>query len=240
MTGRILNSLLAVVAAGGGGAVIASLIFAKFGESWLAEKFAKRLEIFKHEQAKDIEQLRHKITSLFSRISKIHEKEFEVLPTAWLKLHQAYGQTYQVCSAFKQFPDLNQMNAIHFEAFVEACKLHDVKKKELLQLQVCDRNAYYQLWKFWADITEAKSAQEDFNNFLVTNRIFMTKTLCEQFNEINRLMRSILIAEEMVKQMPHVQLVEVRKQLEIDLTKIQPLLPPLEEAIQERLHYGEA
>lgn len=238
--GTILKGFLAVFAAGGGGAVIAWAIFSKFSERWLENRFAKRLEAFKHEQAKELEHLRHKITSLFSRISKIHDKEFEVLPAAWLKLHQAYGRIYQLCSAYKEFPELSRMNELHFEAFVAACGLHEVKQKELLQLEACDRDAYYRLWKFWADITEAKSTQEDFNNYLVMNRIFMTESLCERFSDINKLLKSILIAEEMAKKMPHVPMVEVRKQLEVDLAAIQPLLPPLEKAIQERLHYREA
>jgi hypothetical protein len=229
VTAEIINNLGQIVAAAGTGAVVAWAMFTKFAESWLAGKFAKRLEMFKHEQA-----------SVFSRISKIHEKEFEVLPTAWLKLHQAYGQTAELCSALKRFPDLNQMNIAQFEAFVTACRLHEVHKKELLQLQISDRNTYYQRWIFWADISDAKSAQEDFNNYLVMNRIFMTESLCERFSDINKLLKSILITEEMVKQMPHVPMVELRNQLEVDLTKIQPLFPPLEKAIQERLHYGEA
>lgn len=68
----------------------------------------------------------------------------------------------------------------------------------------------------------------------------MTESLCERFSEINKLLRSILIAEEMAKKMPHVPMVEVHKQLEVDLAAVQPLLPPLEKAIQERLHYEEA
>jgi hypothetical protein len=72
------------------------------------------------------------------------------------------------------------------------------------------------------------------------NRIFMTESLCERFSEINKLLKSILITEEMVKKMPYVPMVELRNQLEVELAGIQPLLPPLEKAIQERLHYGEA
>jgi hypothetical protein len=171
MTSGIVNTAINMFAAAGVGAVVAWGIFRKFAESWLDEKFAKRLEAFKHEKAKEIEQLRHKITALFSRISKIHDKEFEVLPTAWFKLHTVYGCTHQVCMALKTYPDFNQMDAAHFKAFVAGCTLHEVKKNELLQLQPSDRNEYYQLWKFWADINEADSAQKDFSNYIVTNRI---------------------------------------------------------------------
>src|SRR6266849_6971153 len=187
MTGEVLKTLGSILAAGGGGAVVAWGIFAKFSDGWLAEKFAKRLETFKHEQAKELEHLRHTITSLFSRISKIHEKEFEVLPTAWHKLHQAYGRVSHVCSALKQTPDLDQMNTKLFEAFVADYKLHEARKKDLLQLQASNRNQYYGRLTFWSDLDEAKSAQRDLNNYLVQNRIFMTESLCQPFNEINTL-----------------------------------------------------
>jgi hypothetical protein len=68
----------------------------------------------------------------------------------------------------------------------------------------------------------------------------MTQNLCDRFSEINRLLRSILITETMIKQMPHIPMIELKNQLEIDLTKIEPLLFPLEKAIQDRLHYEEA
>jgi len=240
MIGELLKNLGSFIAAGGGGAAIAWVIFKKLGDGWLADRFAKRLETFKYEQVKDLEQLRHKITSLFSRISKIHEKEFEVLPMAWLKLHQAYGLVSRLCSALKQFPDFRQMSTPMFEAFVAGSALHEVRKKELLALEVSERDQYYREGIFWSELAEAKSAQMELNNYLVMNRIFMNESLCKSFNEINALLKSIIITQEIVNQMPHLPAVELRQQLEIDLAKIEPLLPPLESAIQERLHYSEA
>jgi hypothetical protein len=40
--------------------------------------------------------MRRQVQWEFSRISKIHEKEFEVLPNAWLMLHEAYGYAFGV------------------------------------------------------------------------------------------------------------------------------------------------
>src|SRR4051812_47506834 len=150
--------LLNVIAAGGGVAAITWFVFAKFGDSWFAKRFAKQLETHKHELA-----------SLFSRISKIHEKEFEILPTTWLKLHQAYGRISGIRRALKTFPDLKQMDPALFEAFVDACNLHEVHKKKLYQMPASDRDDYYRQWLFWTELSEAKSAQEDLNNYLVTN-----------------------------------------------------------------------
>lgn len=86
MTGEIIKAIGKFVLAGGGGAAIAWLMFSRLSDRWLDQRFARRLEEFNHEKTQEIERLRHHIASLFSRISKIHEKEFDVLPTAFLKL----------------------------------------------------------------------------------------------------------------------------------------------------------
>ena len=235
MPHEILKTLLAILAAGGGGAVIAWGIFAKFGDRWVEHRFAKRLEAFKHEEAKELEHLRHQITSLFSRISKIHDREFEILPTAFLYLHKAYGACFALCAALQTFPALSQMGESHFAEFVEACRLPAFRKQELLQ--AADRDEYYRRWIFWTDIAEAKSLQKDFHNFLVMNRIFMTEDLRKQFTEIDNLIISVLTAQEIDRQMPGGGLLARASD---DLAKIQPLLGPLEAAIQRRLHYDEA
>ena len=75
--------------------VAAAWAFLKWwGAKWIENRFSKNLEAFKGEQQKllevykaeqqrELEHLRHRLSS---RISKIHEKEFEVLPKAWLML----------------------------------------------------------------------------------------------------------------------------------------------------------
>jgi len=45
------------------------------------QEFAKDLERFRHEQAKEIEDVRHAINSLFNRVNKIHERESKSLLT---------------------------------------------------------------------------------------------------------------------------------------------------------------
>lgn len=210
-------------------------IFAKFGDRWLEHRFAKRLETFKHEEARELEHLRHQITSLFSRISKIYEKEFEILPIAFLNLHKAYGACFELGSAFQKYPALNQMNGSLFAEFVEACRLPTFRKHELLQ--AADREEYYRRWIFWTDIAEAKSLQNDFHNLLIMNRIFMTESLLKQFMEIDGLISSVLTTLEIDRETPGSGLLARARE---DLAKIQPLLVPLETAIQKRLHYDEA
>jgi|HubBroStandDraft_6_1064221.scaffolds.fasta_scaffold01006_2 hypothetical protein len=237
MTDEVLKTLLAILAAGGGGAAIAWAIFAKFGDRWLKHRFEKRLEMFKHEEAKELEHLRHQITSLFSRISKIHEKEFEILPIAFLNLHKAYGACFDLGSELQRVVTLDRMGDSHFAEFVEACRLPAFRKQELKSLNGADRDEYYRRWIFWTDLIEAKSLHNDFHNFVVMNRIFMTEGLRKQFVEIDRLISSVLGALEIDRQTPGSGLLADAR---VELAKIRPLLDLLETAIQKRLHYDDA
>ena len=233
----ILKVLSEFLIAGGGAAAITWAILSKFGNRWLDHAFARRLESLKHEEAKEIERLPHQITSLFSRTSKIHEKEFEILPVAFLNLHKAYGACFDVGSALQRFPALNDMSETQFAEFVAVCRLPNFRKQELLPLQAMDRNDYYRRWIFWTDLSEAKSLHSDFHNLLVMNRIFMTDGLRKQFMEIDTLIGSVLTALEIDRQTPGTGLLARARS---DLAKIVPLLDPLEMAIQKRLHYDEA
>jgi len=67
------------------------LFFRFLGKRWIENIFSKNLEKWKHELNKELEQYRYKINALFNRVTKIHEKEFEVLPEAWLKMQDALG-----------------------------------------------------------------------------------------------------------------------------------------------------
>lgn len=64
----------------------------------------------------------------------------------------------------------------------------------------------------------------------------MTPELQAKFVEINRLLKSVLIATEIDNRAPSP---ELKEELGSDLAKVEPLLPALEDAIQKRLHYAE-
>src|SRR6266851_238223 len=114
-----------------------------FAEKWIEQRLAiglekfkagqqKELEGFKSEQQKELERLRHLLSS---RISKIHEKEFEVLPKAWFKLHEAHGSVVVALDlTFKQYPDFRKLPDAQLEEFLTdkpASLLSDYQKEAL-------------------------------------------------------------------------------------------------------------
>jgi NAD-dependent DNA ligase len=237
---QILQLLFASVgrllAVAGGGAVVAYSIFKWLGKRWLEQQFEKQLQKLKHDQQKELQQLQHDINALFSRISKIHEKEFEVLPRAWQLLHEANGAVFQVVKALKQFPDFDRMAELQFEEFVNSCRLAEFQKSELRGAQ--DRLKYYEEASFWVELNDAKRARTELNNYLALNSIFMTETLRQQFREINMDLAGVIIDEEVFHWQPHNA--GDYKSVSDKTAHIADLFSKIESAVQKRLRYEEA
>ena len=121
------------------------------GQKWVErrlEKFKtgqqKELEGFKSERQKELERLRHLLSS---RISKIHEKEFEVLPEAWLKLNDLHGSVALALDlTFKIYPDFRMLTDAQFEEFLTvppASRFADFQKDALRKLKASDQQKYF-------------------------------------------------------------------------------------------------
>ena len=64
----------------------------RFGEKWLDSKFDEKLQALRHAHDKELEDLRFKIATLLDRATKLHSREFEVLPESWSRLNDAFWQ----------------------------------------------------------------------------------------------------------------------------------------------------
>ena len=153
----VFTALGALVAAGGGGALIAWGIFRQLGGGWLDQRFKKQLETLKHEQQRELEHLRHAINSEFSRISKVHQKEFEVLPEAWRLLHVAHGRAPDLVGRLKFYPLIEDMSEPQFDEFLETCSLSPVQKNELRNSP--NRRTYYRDAIHWIELGNASTSQ---------------------------------------------------------------------------------
>jgi hypothetical protein len=232
------KAIAAVLAVGGGGAVIAYFTFQWLGKTWLEQKFAKQLEQFKHERNKEIERVRHEINSLYSRISKVHEKEFEVLPKAWELLHRANGATFQLVKALREDADVARMSDPQLAEFLDHSVFAEFKKNEIRAATGQERESIYQEAVFWREWNDATNAQKELNNYLSLNSIFMTKALREQFRAINLALVRINITEEAFHGQHHTA--EMRKTISQDLDKVGKLFEQIEVEVQKRLRYEDA
>jgi hypothetical protein len=184
----------------------------------------------------EIEHFRHEINALFSRTSKIHVKEFEVLPQAWQLLHAANAATFHLVKALKQLPDFERMSEPQFEEFAKACRLQTFQKDELRNAK--GRSEYYIEAIFWIELDDARRAQIELNNYLALNSIFMTKGLRQQFGEINNSLSTVILDEQVGHGQGYSAVLQ--KSISENMNKISDLFAKIESEVQKRLRYDEA
>jgi len=233
MLNEIIKFLLGVIAVGGGGGFIAYKLVTWLGQKWIESKFAQELENIKHDHNQEIEELKFKINSLFNRTTKIHEKEFDVLPEAWRKLQLARGHVSNILPFIKDYPDLNKMTKEELSCFLENSPLNSFHRSELSRQS--DKNAYYQDIIFWYELSQAKKSGEEFHNYLVFNKIFLTKDLSEEFKKVDYLIQAAIIDSESNREEKDRKL--IREAYKSVNEKMTPLIEKIEELVQQRLHF---
>lgn len=233
---QILKFIGAAVVYGGGSAAIAYAIFLFLGKKWIENKFAERLEKYRHEQNKELEEVRYRINALFNRITKIHEKEIEVLPEAWSRLHQVLSLLSQLTSPLQKYPDLNRMTDPQLKEFLNQSRLHDFEKEEIIK--VSDKVKYYTDQIFWHDLYDVKMAFSNFHNYIEINRVFLSNDLKEQFTKIDDVMWNSLLEREIGHGAGDGKMWrEANKRIRDEVV---PLRDKIEELVQERLQYHKA
>ncbi len=120
-----------IVVVGGGAATISLLLFQWLGKQWLETWFQKNLATHENALDRQLEDHRYQINSLFSRVSKIHEKEFDVLPTAWIKLQGAYENTVSILQPLQTYPNLDRMTSAEIEEFLNTSWLKYLQTEQL-------------------------------------------------------------------------------------------------------------
>jgi len=183
-----------IVAYGGGAVAIAYGAFTFFGKKWLEAKFDERLASFRHEQSKELEQLRFRINAQFNRVSKIHEKEIEVLPEAWVKMMNALGSVRYLASPLRTFQDLDRLTPPQFEAFLTGSTLSDWEKDEIRKAP--SKLKYYQERSFYHELRDARNGFFDFHEFITANSIFLSQDIKAKFLQIDGELWSAIVETE--------------------------------------------
>jgi hypothetical protein len=235
MEQSILEFIVKIAAYGGGAAVIAYWVFTFLGKKWIEAKFADSLERSRHEHAKEIEHLRFEINSLLNRVTKLHQKEFEVVPEAWSKLNDALFRLRGFVSFFKQFPDLNQMTPEQLSDFLQKSPFSTWECEDLKNSG--DLNKRYQQLIFWHELADVRKLYGEYHEYIQKNRIFMSIDLCEPFTKIDSIMWDTLVTRWTRQEIEDPKLwVEASRKMR---GEVEPLLHEIERLVQQRLQSRE-
>lgn len=223
-----------VVTYAGGSVALSYTVFKYLTSKWIENKFQERLEKYKVEQQKELEEFKRKINELSNRVSKIHEKEFEVLPQMYSHMIDAIKDLNVLTSAFKQYPDVNKMDDEKLKFFLEQNTfLNEWQKNELAQAS--DKNKYYQNAEFRRDVNQSSSSIYKLHEYIQKNSLFLLDDLKEKFNEIDRLMWEICVNMDIADESQDRKMkMEVWKS---GTSKVEPIRISIEKLVQERLKF---
>lgn len=210
----------------GGALGIIAWLGPKVASKLIDVKVAERLESYKHEQQKELENLRFQLKSLSDRLSKYNEKEYEVLPEALVKLKNAYWKAGALLSPVQSYRDLNRMYDLELEEFIKDSGLDEWEKKTLRETD--EKQRFYQERISWHQLSEALAASKECHIYLEKNGIFLEPKIQDQFNHIDTLIWKAVRAEELNR--THNFKEHARLPEEID-----SLMKDLEKKVQARL-----
>jgi hypothetical protein len=231
--GELLMQLLVY---GGGPVVIAFLTFKFLGEKWIDSKFAAQLKATDHANDIKLKELQREIDTQLSRVVKIQDREFQVLPKVWELLQDALDHLGLLVATARQWPELSNMSVARFNEFVDASPLTPVHKDELRQKSAADRNQHYHDLMFWYELTAANNACVAYRDHVKRNSIFLRQELRETFLKIDVVMWEALLSRRIGQEAQDTKLWVGASQMM--QSRIAPLVTELEGKVQALLHDG--
>ncbi len=172
------------------------LLFKAWGEKWLQKRFDAQLADLKHKQQKELDKNRDEVQRIFNRIVKIHEKEFEVYPQAWLMLQTLQGTAFHaVTSGIGGGPDFHKMkDAAALDAFLAETEFTDYQKDLLRKGETVEsREEMYSRFEESRRLDASSEAARLMKNYLLLNEVFMTPEIAQHFSEFHGRIQKALV-----------------------------------------------
>ena len=202
----VLQFLGAFVVTGGGLVGISYLIVKTLGMKWINYRFDQSLEQFKHSHQQELERLRFQINAQFDRVTNLHKQEFDVLPTAWAALTEAYFRARNFISRLQSYPDLEGLSESALKEFLAVSRLAEWQKAEIEKIKISERNKYYVEKIFWADLDRALESSKASALILAQKGIFIEKTLLKELKMFDDIIYKAIIEKRANKEtdiIPH-------------------------------------
>lgn len=191
--------VVGITALGVAGAAYA--FFRYLGDKWLTIKFNERLESYRHEQQRELEQLRFRINTLFDRTVKLHQYEFDTLPELWAKLNEAFSSVASFVSPLQSHPDLDRMSQEHLDDFLSKSEIAGWQKEDLRTGP--DKTRRHMKVRFWYDLNEVQGKYNDFNDAFVSKSIFIDEGLHKLIAELRTMMFDALFERRFEEEHPN-------------------------------------
>jgi len=144
----------------GGSVAIAYALFVFLGKRWIDSRFAKEIEKYKNEQDSELEKLKLKINTMFNKVLKTQEKEYDILPNLWCKLQKLRTELNRAVISFRSLPDLDRYDKESLDKFIEQEKI-----PEAVAANLRNKTNKINVYSGYLDIKQMREAYKAFNDF---------------------------------------------------------------------------
>ncbi|EGE58393.1 UNVERIFIED_ORG: hypothetical protein GGI65_001956 [Rhizobium esperanzae] len=156
--------------------------FRWFGQKWIESKFAKGLEEYKAGQAQELEKLKHKINSAFDRITRLHNREFEVLPDLWGKLVEAKLWAGAYVSVMQSYANVEHLGEDALREFLDGTNFAEWQKREIMTARN-KQDQYVKTYRRYR-YADVQDKLREFDLSFSKNGIFLNKELKEMMRKM--------------------------------------------------------
>jgi hypothetical protein len=161
---------------------VAYIFFRYMGSKWIEGQFEKQLEDYRHVHQRELEALRLEINKTMDRATKLHAREYEILPEVWGRLDEAFLQLRVLVSLFQESVDANRMTSEQLEAVLETSGFLAWQKQEIRSAS--DKgDAYFQFQMIKRRVDAANSYRE-FHNYLTRHSVFVHSNIKTKLSEV--------------------------------------------------------
>jgi hypothetical protein len=166
-----------------GSTALSLLIIKAVGSKFLDTQFQKIIESY-----------RFRITSEFDRISKIHEKEFEILPKIWDCIVNTSSEISRTIAPAQTYLDVTRFNDVELEEVLMKKEFPKEKIEELKRVKANEsrQNVYIGLC-FYKSINSIGNHITEFDKIYFENKIFLTDEIEEILHRIRKKFISIWV-----------------------------------------------
>ena len=223
-----------MVFVGGGAAAMALGLFYFLGKSLVDQKFAQALEKYRSEQNAELEKLKLKINTLFNKVVKIHDREYEILPGLWQKLVILKLEVARAVSMFKEMPDLDRFSEEALEDFFGAAEVPKLVADEIKKSS--NKTHEYDKYLDRKQMNRALKAFQDFDDYYSANKIFLKKEVKEKFADISKKLWSVWASRKTSMTAPNAPTDFWMKAHEQLTNEVEPLMNDIEDLVQKHLY----
>ena len=180
----ITTWVMQLITGAGGGAVVALALFKFFGERWLDAKSKARAAADKHVMDREIEDLKARIQRQFDRVTKLSQREFEVLPEVWKKIVDAFSATENAFMRIQRHIDLSRLPEPEVVAILNAVELPDSVQQAILTADGFEKNRLYGRALRLIEIGETRTKVADSVFTLARSGIFLPEAIHAELSDL--------------------------------------------------------